>query len=136
MVIGDDASQEASEAAQLAASIGRLFDAKGFLVHAYPMLPKNSEEEVDAFDAQIVEEAFRQAEKALEVRAAVGDAAALILGVAWEAEPALIAVGSRGLGVTERARRGYSRLGSVSTKVMRAARGPVLDYPHKHAGTT
>jgi nucleotide-binding universal stress UspA family protein len=37
---------------------------------------------------------------------------------------ALIAVGSRGLG-----KIGRARLGSVSTKVLQAARGPVLVYP-------
>jgi nucleotide-binding universal stress UspA family protein len=144
IVLGDDTSLEATEAGELAASIGRLFGAEGHVVHAYPTLPRISEDE-DAFDARIVEEAFRQAEKALEergdalesslgrpleVKAAVGDAAALILGVAREVKsPALIAVGSRGLGAGERARRGFSRLGSVSTKIVRAARGPVLVCP-------
>jgi nucleotide-binding universal stress UspA family protein len=143
VVVGDDASPEARRAAELAASIGGTFGAEGFLVHAYPTLPKISEEEA-AFDARIVEEAFRQAEEALkeranwlestlgrppEVRAAVGEAAALILGVAREAEPALIAVGSRGLGATERLRKGFTRLGSVSTKIVRAAHGPALVCP-------
>ena len=145
VVLGDDASPEAARAAELAAGIGGTFGAEGFLVHAYPTLPKASEEE-NAFDARMVEEAFRQAEKALkeranglesalgrplEVRASVGEAAALILGVAREAEPALIAVGSRGLGARERLRRGYARLGSVSTKVLRAATGPVLVCPRE-----
>jgi nucleotide-binding universal stress UspA family protein len=145
IVFGDDTSREATEAGELAASIGRLFGAEGCVVHAYPTLPRISEEE-DAFDARIVEEAFRQAEKALEERAealagelgrppevkiGVGGPAGLILGVAQEMEPALIAVGSRGLGMRERARRGYTRLGSVSTKVLRAARGPVLVCPHE-----
>jgi hypothetical protein len=39
-------------------------------------------------------------------------------------EPTLISVGSRGLGRVRRA-----RVGSVSTKVVRAADGPVLFYP-------
>lgn len=145
IVFGDDTSGEATEAGELAASIGRLFGAEGYVVHAYPALPRISEEE-DAFDARIVEEAFRQAERALEeraaglegalgrppeVRVAVGDPAGLILGVSREVEPALIAVGSRGLGMRERARRGYTRLGSVSTKVVRAARGPVLVCPRE-----
>jgi nucleotide-binding universal stress UspA family protein len=148
IVLGDDSSPEATEAGELAASIGNLFGTEGLLVHGYPTLPRIPEEE-DAFDSRIVDEAFRQAEKALEeranklestlgrpleVRAAVGDAAALILGVAREAEPALILVGSRGLGVTERLRRGYPRLGSVSTKVVRAARSPVLVCPRKATG--
>jgi nucleotide-binding universal stress UspA family protein len=39
-------------------------------------------------------------------------------------ERTLIAVGSRGLGAVRRL-----RLGSVSTKVLHAAKGPVLVYP-------
>jgi nucleotide-binding universal stress UspA family protein len=115
IVFGDDTSREATEAGELAASIGGLFGAEGHVVHAYPKLPRISEEE-DAFDTRIVEEAFRQAEKALEERAAglestlgrtpdvkvaVGDPMGLILGVAHDVEPpAFIAVGSRGLGIT------------------------------------
>jgi nucleotide-binding universal stress UspA family protein len=57
---------------------------------------------------------------------AAGDAAVALLAKAREGDEAraLIAVGSRGLGLTRRL-----RLGSVSTKVLRAARGPVLVYP-------
>jgi nucleotide-binding universal stress UspA family protein len=143
VVLGEDASPEARGAAELAASIGSIFGAEGFLVHAYPTLPRISEEE-NAFDARIVEEALRQEERALkeranglesilgrplEVRASVGDAAALILGVAREAEPALVAVGSHGLGARERSRGGYARLGSVSKKVVGAATGPVIVCP-------
>lgn len=42
---------------------------------------------------------------------------------------------SRGLGITERMRQGYATLGSVSTKVVRASRGPVLVCPRKRTGT-
>ena len=54
---------------------------------------------------------------------AVGDPAAAILREA-DGEKVLVAVGSRGLGPVKR-----MRLGSVSTKVLRAAEGPVLVYP-------
>jgi nucleotide-binding universal stress UspA family protein len=62
-----------------------------------------------------------------EIRISEGDAAAAILEVAGEGDEArtLLAVGSRGLGVIRRV-----RLGSVSTKILRAAGGPVLVYPH------
>ncbi len=40
-------------------------------------------------------------------------------------ERSLVAVGHRGLGTL-----GRMRLGSISTKVLRAARGPVLVHPH------
>lgn len=142
VVTGDDSSQEATEAGELAAGIGGLFGARGFLVHAYPSLPESLEE--DALDARVVESALHREDEALRERAAglkgplgrtpevkvgVGDAAALILGVALEAEPALVAVGSRGFGVDEPVKLGYARLGSVSTKVVRASRGPVLVCP-------
>ena len=53
----------------------------------------------------------------------MGDPAATILREA-EGAKVLVAVGSRGLGPVRR-----MRLGSVSTKVLRAAKGPVLVYP-------
>ena len=54
----------------------------------------------------------------------VGDAAAVILEAADEVgEPALISVGNRDLAQIVR-----SRLGSVSSDVLRAADGPVLVY--------
>src|ERR687894_444867 len=55
-----------------------------------------------------------------------GSPADALLAVAEEETPerTLVAVGSRGLDVTQRI-----RLGSVSTKVLHAAKGPVLVYP-------
>ncbi len=57
---------------------------------------------------------------------AAGDAAVALLDKAREGDErrALIGVGSRGLGLAR-----HLRLGSVSTKVLRAAGGPVLIYP-------
>lgn len=59
----------------------------------------------------------------LRTRIAVGDPAAALIEAAEEATPesTLITLGSRGLGAMQRL-----RLGSVSTKILRAARGPVL----------
>jgi len=55
-----------------------------------------------------------------------GDAAFVIAEEAERGgEPTLVAVGSRGLGPIERL-----RLGSVSTKVVRAVEEPVLVCPH------
>ena len=60
-----------------------------------------------------------------EIRTAEGDPAVAKLEAAQEGDgTTLIAVGSRGLGTIQRV-----RLGSVSTKVLRAAMGPVLVYP-------
>jgi len=141
VVIGDDGSEAAKMAGELASSIGELFGARCVLVRAYPELP-----EVDrvgrAFDPRAVDDALRHAERELHERAedlgrlvgrrprigiAAGDAAVAILEEAGESDEAatLVAVGSRGLGLARRL-----RLGSASTKVLRAARGPVLVYPH------
>ena len=57
---------------------------------------------------------------------AAGDPAEAVLEAARGGdEVALVAVGSRGLEMVERV-----RLGSVSTKIVTAAHGPVLVFPH------
>jgi nucleotide-binding universal stress UspA family protein len=137
VVIGDDGSEAAKKAGEMASSIGGLFGARAALVRTYPEFP-----EVDqvgrALDPRAVDDALHRAEQDLRERAeelgrlvggrprieiAAGDAAAALLEKAREADEdrALIAVGSRGLGLARRL-----RLGSVSTKVLRAASGPVL----------
>ncbi|MBA3473701.1 MAG: universal stress protein [Rubrobacter sp.] len=129
VVIGDDFSEEAKEAGELAASIARLFEADTLLVRAYPhILEESSDPEA--------EESVWQSEKELEGRAsrlegilghkprvemAAGNPAEAILEAARVVGPTLVAVGSRGLGTVER-----MRLGSVSTKVVRAAPGSAL----------
>jgi nucleotide-binding universal stress UspA family protein len=139
VVIGDDGSEAAKKAGELASSIGDLFGARGVLVRAYLELP-----EVDpvgrTFDPRAVDDALHRAEQDLRERAeelgrlagrrprieiAVGNAAVALLEKAREESRTLIAVGSRGPGLARRL-----RLGSVSTKVLRAAEGPVLVYPH------
>ncbi len=142
IVIGDDGSEAAKGAGELAASIGRLFGVEGLLMRVYPQLP-----EVDLegrrLNARLVDDELRREEKVLReratqiedylgsrptIRVAVGDAAAELLEVAEEGdapEKTLLAVGSRGLGAIQ-----WARLGSVSTKVLHAAKGPVLIYRH------
>jgi nucleotide-binding universal stress UspA family protein len=137
VIVGDDSSEDAREAGKLAASIGELFGATALLVRAYPRLPETDPEGRE-LDPRMVEDALRREQRALEARAAdiedasgirpraqiaVGDPAASLIEAAEEAAPqrALIAVGSRGLDAVQRL-----RLGSVSTKVLRASRGPVL----------
>jgi nucleotide-binding universal stress UspA family protein len=114
-------------------------------MRAYPRLP-----EIDAegrgFDARMIDDELRQEERVLEEKAAeitatsgttrprigitTGSPADALLGIAEEDTPerTLVAVGSRGLDVTQRI-----RLGSVSTKVLHAAKGPVLVYPRPRA---
>jgi nucleotide-binding universal stress UspA family protein len=137
VVIGDDGSDDAKKAAQLAARIGKLFGTAALLVRAYPRLPETDPEGRE-LDPRMVDDELRGEQEALQARAVeieealgigprvridVGDPAASLIEAAEEAAPesTLIAVGSRGLGVVQRL-----RLGSVSTKVLRASRGPVL----------
>jgi nucleotide-binding universal stress UspA family protein len=141
VVIGDDGSEAAKKAGEMASSIGGLFGARCVLVRAYPELPE-ADRAGRVLDPRAVDDALRHAEQELHERAeelgslagrrprigmAAGDAAVAILEEAREGDEAraLIAVGSRGLGLARRL-----RLGSVSTKVLRAAEGPVLVYPH------
>ena len=140
VIFGDDGSEAARAAGDLGASLCGRHGAQALMLRAYPRLP-----EVDAegrgFDPRIVDDELRRAEKALlersrklesrigsrpKVRVVVGDAAASLVEAAEEDAPesTLLAVGSRKLGVI-----GRMRLGSVSTKVVHAAKGPVLVHP-------
>jgi len=147
VVIGDDGSEAARVAASLAADIGKLFAARGLILRAYPKLPE-MDLEGRTMDARMVDDELRREERKLEERAArirrdlgvqlrvrigVGDPAAELLEAAEEeneGKRTLLAVGSRGLGPMDRA-----RLGSVSTKVLRAAKGPVLVSPRPRGGS-
>ena len=60
-----------------------------------------------------------------EVKVSDGYPANVLLEASHEVQPSLVAIGSRGLAGIVR-----TRLGSVSTKVVTAAHGPVLVYPH------
>jgi nucleotide-binding universal stress UspA family protein len=137
VVAGDDGSEGARRAAELAAGIASLFETEGVLVRAH----RNPPEPIggwSARDRHRFEEARSKELETLNGRAeaiegAVGrrpntrvldaDVTLALLEVAEEGEEdsTLIALGSRGLGTLGRA-----RLGSVSTNVLRAARGPVL----------
>ena len=142
VVVADDSSEDAKRAGDLAVNIGKLFGARALLVQVHPKRSGGAQEEGTS-GAREVGEPSRQAEMDLEARAdgfegtlgsrpqieirtAEGDPAVAILEAAQGGDdPTLIAVGSRGLGTIQRI-----RLGSVSTKVLRAATGPVLVYPY------
>lgn len=141
VTIGDDGSPEALQAMELAARIGQTFGVASVLVRAIPELVVPPQmEEFD--DPKLRQEAVQKVEQALaerasalaarlgqrpETRVAISDSAALILDVAAKGpQPALIAVGHRGLGLFKRL-----RLGSTATRVWRAAHSPILiSGPH------
>lgn len=144
IVVGDDGSGGAREAAGLAATMGRLFGAKVVLVRASPVVlpiaeasrlshvppgvPKHVREH---HEVGLMERAYwLDAEVGLRPRIQVvgGEPASVLLEAAEDAKgrgkTALVSVGRRGLGMMDRL-----RLGSVSTKVLRASSGPVLVCP-------
>ncbi len=138
VVIGDDASETSKRACNFAAGLGELFGASVLLVQVYhhhlltrsviSRAPRRSEQILEASRESLQRRADELAEllgRRPEVRVAVGDAASVIQRVADESGAgALVAVGSRGLGVVSRL-----TLGSVSTDVLRAVEGPVLVVP-------
>lgn len=149
VVVGDDGSEGARAAARLAFGIGKLFEADLLLVRSYPKQPEIDDEAavLDAGSAvgeAVAEEEQGRDERALkervagleqdtglrpEVSTSFGNPAEAVLAAADSGgdggERSLVAVGHRGLGTL-----GRMRLGSVSTKVLRAARGPVLIHPY------
>ena len=153
VVVGDDGSEDARAAARLAFGIGKLLEARVLLVRSYPKQPE-IDDEAAALDAggaageavaeAVAEEEQGRDERALEERVAgleqdtgvrlevstsFGNPAEAVLAAADSGgeggERSLVAVGHRGLGTL-----GRMRLGSVSTKVLRAARGSVLIHPY------
>ena len=139
VIIGEDFSDDAKRAGELAASIGRLYESQVLLIHAIPDLPEVPPGETrsaieDHYDGR--EEKSRLESRAGDLEAILGSRpqvkmtggypAAVILDTAQrEEEPPLISVGSRGIAGIRR-----TRLGSVSTKIVTAAPGPVLVCPH------
>lgn len=141
LVIGDDRSETAKKAGELGAVIAKLFRTGTVLVRAQenPLQPitgwstKNRRE----LDEALLREERALEERAKELQAVAGGrlesrlietepTLALLLVAEEEDEPekTLLAVGSRGLGAAKRV-----MLGSVSTKILRVARGPVLVCP-------
>lgn len=136
VIVGDDSSEAATRAGDLAATLADLFGASVTLVRVYPPqlafrsngtsgAPEISEEVLKLGDESLRRRAERLqvgTRGRLDVRAEVGDAAAIIQRIAEECgEKTLVALGSRGLDAVRR-----FTLGSVSTGVLRAVDGPVL----------
>ena len=138
IVAGDDGSKSAGLAAELAGGIGAVCGAEGVLVRAYRNPPRpiggwSAEDRRKLGEARSKEEeGLNERAETLgavmgrrpEVRLVDADATLALLRMAEAVErKTLLATGCRGLGAVGRA-----RLGSVSTKVLRAARCPVLIY--------
>ncbi len=140
VAVGDNGSEAAERADVLAAEIAGLIGAEVVLVRAY----ENPPELVGGWSAQDrreLDEALRRRREDLDERAEqlaaltqhriatklietkAAPAMSLVAGKSDEGRT-LLAVGSRGLGALDRA---LSR--SVSTRVLRAAHGPVLVVP-------
>jgi nucleotide-binding universal stress UspA family protein len=141
VVVGEDFSDDARQAGEIAASIAALYEASMVLIYAHPDLPEVPPGETrDAVVRELGDIRERDEEKLEsradelkeilgsrpEIRVSDGYPAKVILeAIQEETPPALAAVGSRGLAGIMR-----TRLGSVSTKVVTASPGPVLVVPH------
>ncbi len=138
LVVGDDGSEEARRAGELAAGMGRLFGARALLVRVYPSVPVfkarrlvhvRASREILKKDERSLQRRAAELESVLgtrpEIRVASGDASAVLQEVAEDGgEPTLVAVGRRGLETVR-----YSTLGGVAADIMRAVAGPVLIVP-------
>ena len=134
LVVGDDGSEAARHAGELAASICSPFGASGLLLRAYPELTGGEE------PARVLREEMRRGAEELdrraaemerllgsrpEIRVVSADPTQAILDAAEEGgRSALVAMGHRGLGVVRRV-----MVGSVSAKVLKTFEGPVLIHP-------
>ena len=126
IVAGDDFSEDAGKAAELAANLGKLFGAPMLLLHAAPNLSEVSGEAVEGKLEERTGVLKDILDEQPRTRVIAGDPPEVLIRAAQEGEgPTLVVVGSRGLGLV-----GRLRLGSVSTKVVRAGLEAVLVYPH------
>ncbi len=144
LIVGDDSSNEAARAGELAASLGRLLDARALLVRAYP--PHMFHTRAAIFHPPRIDELLEKSEEGLkgraqrlerilgrrpEVSVVAGDPASVMQEAAEEnGEPTLVAVGSRGYGAVKR-----FALGSVSTDVLRAVDRSALIVPPPRDGS-
>lgn len=126
IVAGDDFSEDAGKAAELAANLGKLFGVPMLLLHAAPNLSQVSGEALEGKLEDRTGALKDILDEQPRTRVIAGDPPEVLIEAAQEDEgPTLVVVGSRGLGLA-----GRLRLGSVSTKVVRAGLEAVLIYPH------
>ena len=126
IVAGDDFSEDAGKAAELAAHLGKLFGVPMLLLHAAPNLSQVSGEALEGKLEDRTGALKDILDEQPRTRVIAGDPPEVLIEAAQEDEgPTLVVVGSRGSGLA-----GRLRLGSVSTKVVRAGLQAVLIYPH------
>ena len=143
IIVGDDGSAESRLAASAAASIATATGARLRIVHVIPAAWKDASSPgqarvmaaASAAAEATVEEIADEVERTYGFRPTtsvlVGDATAKLVSQAGKTRvPAMLAVGSRGLGAVQRL-----ALGSVSTKILRAAPGSILVCPHPASRT-
>jgi nucleotide-binding universal stress UspA family protein len=142
ILLATDGSEDAYLAARAAVDLSQKADSELHVVHAWYDVPTpHTHSFVRAQLRQEAQEVLdRQVEKIEDVGGVVAEAHLRegrtideILDLSEELQVGLLIVGSRGLGGVKRILMGSvseMRLGSVSTKVLRAATGPVLVYPH------
>ena len=144
VVVGDDGSRLARQAGKLATEIADVFGAEVVLVRAYENPPApvggwSAEERRELDEARLrdlstlegwAEQLGEMAHDRPAIKMIESKPAPAIVDVAEEAEvtQSLIAVGSRGLSAPKRV-----LLGSVSTKILRTADGPILVVPSAQA---
>ncbi|MGB3633636.1 MAG: universal stress protein [Rubrobacteraceae bacterium] len=137
MVVGEDASEDARRAGELAACIAELFGAEVLLAHVVSLQWMVLKAESQGTKA--VDEVMRRAEEHLseqaaelesssglrsKTRAVMGYPALTLAEISREEKQTLLAIGSRGLNAVKRV-----TLGSVSSNVLRTVEGPVLVVP-------
>jgi nucleotide-binding universal stress UspA family protein len=148
VVIADDGSEPAAEAAALGHALAGLLGAEELMVRAHPKPPMPIElpgEQQRDFE-RVVSETMREDGESLEEHAreleqrtgrapktelVLKEPAVAVLESAGSGERTLIVLGARGLGALSRV-----LLGSVSNRVLRAAQGPVLIHPHDRHRTS
>lgn len=135
IVVGDDGSSAAQDAALLALQLGQLYEAPVHLVHALPEPPlalaidRQMRDDVvhyvEAFMETRVRALRERSPARLTVNASFGDpGAALMARPESSRQPALLVVGR-----SRRHREPVERLGTVTSAVIHIYRGPVLVYP-------
>jgi nucleotide-binding universal stress UspA family protein len=144
LIVGEDFSEDAKRAGEIAASIGALYGSQVLLVYAHDLSEVPSGEAGSASgrhlrdmrerDEEALQSRAQELERILgsrpQIKLSDGAPATVLLEEAQrETSPALIAVGSRGLAGMTR-----TGLGSVSTKIVTVAQGPFLVSPHVEGG--